>query len=64
MSILVHGAFVRDKIKDQLKWELGQLAFKFQEVSCEEAAEILLEAWQFGPEIKEHVLRGNIKLAG
>lgn len=64
MSILVKGTFDKDKIKDQLKWELDQLAFKFQEVSREEAAEMLLESWQFGPELEEHVLRGNIKLAG
>lgn len=64
MPILVKGTIAAEKIKEQLKWELDQLAFKYQEVSVEDAAEMLKESWQFGPELKEHVLRGNIRIAG
>lgn len=52
------------KTRQDIEWKLMQLAFEFQKVDVEDAVEMLRMAWQFGPEIREHILRGNLKQAG
>lgn len=50
--------------RQELEWELQQIAFKFQKVPVEDALEVMHYVWDFAPELQEHVLRGNIPKAG
>lgn len=40
-----------------LEWKLMQIAFEFQDVSIEDAAEMLRLAWVFAPQIQENMAR-------
>lgn len=55
---------VDPKTRQKLEWKLEDLAFEFQEVDVEDAAELLRMAWKFETKPQEQPFRGDLKNTG